>query len=121
MAMSEFPDDIYTEPADVDPDTLSNLGPLRPMAGTWEGVKGLDANPKADGPERQAFIERMELHPIDPQANGPQLLYGLQYLTRIVKPGEVETFHHQVGYWLWEPATQMVIQTLSIPRAQVAM
>ena len=121
MAMSDFPDDIFTEPAEVDPDTLSNLGPLRPMAGTWEGVKGLDVNPKADGPERQPFIERMELHPIDPQANGPQLLYGLQYLTRIVKPGEVETFHHQVGYWLWEPATQMIIQTLSIPRAQVAM
>ncbi len=119
--MNDIPDDIYTEPAEVDPDTLSNLGPLRPMAGTWEGVKGMDVAPKPDGPERQAFIERMELHPIDPQANGPQLLYGLQYLTRIVKPGEVETFHHQVGYWLWEPATQRVIQTLSIPRAQVAM
>jgi hypothetical protein len=119
--MSEFPKDIFTEPEDVDPDTLSNLGPLRALAGIWEGSKGLDVNPKADGPERQAFVERFELQPIDPQLNGPQLLYGLHYVTRIVKPGEVETYHHQTGYWLWEPATGTIIQTLAIPRAQVAL
>jgi hypothetical protein len=119
--MAEFPDDIYTEPSDVDPDTLNNLGPLRALAGAWEGVKGLDVNPKPEGPRRQAFIEHMELQPIDPQLNGPQLLYGLHYVTRIVKPGEVETYHHQTGYWLWEPATGVIIQTLTIPRAQVAM
>ena len=27
----------------------------------------------------------------------------------------------QVGYWLWEPATKTVVQTLAIPRAQVAL
>ncbi|MGH8265019.1 MAG: FABP family protein [Steroidobacteraceae bacterium] len=119
--MAEFPDDIYTEPEDVDRQTLRNLGPLAPMAGLWEGKRGLDVNPKAEGPEKQAYIERYELQPIDPQANGPQLFYGLRYHTRIVKPGEIETFHDQVGYWLWEPATGTVILTLSIPRAQVAM
>jgi hypothetical protein len=119
--MSEFPKDIFTEPQDVDPDTMSHLGPLRALAGIWEGSKGLDVNPKAEGPERQAFVERFELQPIDPQLNGPQLLYGLHYVTRIVKPGEVETYHHQTGYWLWEPATQTIIQTLAIPRAQVAL
>ena len=119
--MSEFPKDIFTEPEDVDPDTLSNLGPLRALAGIWEGAKGMDVNPKAAGPERQAFVERFELQPIDPQLNGPQLLYGLHYVTRIVKPGEVETYHHQTGYWLWEPATGTIIQTLAIPRAQVAL
>ena len=49
--MSNIPDDIFTEPADVDPDTLANLGPLRRLAGAWEGRKGVDLNPKADGPE----------------------------------------------------------------------
>lgn len=119
--MSSFPEDIHTEPEDVDVHTLRNLGPLAPMAGIWEGARGLDVNPKADGPEHQAYVERYELQPIDPQANGPQLFYGLRYHTRIVKPGEVETFHDQVGYWLWEPATETVILTLAIPRAQVAM
>ncbi len=38
----------------------------------------------------------------------------------VVKPGEVENCHDQVVYWLWEPATGVVIQTLAIPRGQVA-
>lgn len=119
--MADFPEDIYTEPSDFDVDTLNNLGPLRAMAGIWEGQRGLDINPKEDGPERQVFDERIELQPIDPQTNGPQLLYGLRYHTRVVKPGEVETYHDQVGYWLWEPATNTVIQTLTIPRGQAVM
>ena len=90
---------------EVDPDTLANLGPLRGLAGVWEGAKGLDVNPKAEGPERAQFIERIELQPIDPQANGPQLFYGLRYHAHILKPGEATTYHDQVGYWLWEPAT----------------
>ena len=118
--MDEFPKDIYTEP-EPDVDTLANLGPLTPMAGIWIGERGLDTNPKADGPERQAYIERYELQPIDAQTNGPQLLYGLRYHTRIVKPDDPETFHDQVGYWLWEPATGALLLTLSIPRGQVAM
>ena len=119
--MNEFPRDIFTEPADVDPDTLANLGPLRALAGIWEGVKGLDVNPKAAGPERQVFVEHIELQPIDPQMNGPQVFYGLRYHTHIVKPGEVETYHDQIGYWLWEPATGLILQTLAIPRGQVAL
>jgi len=112
--------DIYTEP-DGDPDTLANLGPLSPMAGVWEGVKGADQHPVADGLETNAFLEHYEAQPIDRQTNGPQLFYGLRYHTHIVKPGEVETFHDQVGYWLWEPAARTVTLTLGIPRAQVLL
>ncbi|HJV02816.1 MAG TPA: heme-binding beta-barrel domain-containing protein [Burkholderiaceae bacterium] len=119
--MSEFSQDIYTEPANIDIRTLENLGPLRPMAGVWEGKRGLDIKPKADGPRKQAFVERIELQPIDPVTNGPQLFYGLRYLILITKPEQVKTYHEQVGYWLWEPATGTVIQTLAIPRGQIAM
>ncbi len=118
--MSDYPEDIYTEP-DFDVHTLNNLGPLTGMAGIWEGIRGLDVHPAAAGLEKQAFVERVELQPIDPQTNGPQLFYGLRYHTHIVKVGATETFHDQVGYWLWEPATGTVIQTLAIPRGQIAM
>ena len=120
-ASMDIPDDIFTEPENVDPETLANLGPLRRLAGIWEGTRGVDVNPKADGPETRKYYERIEMQPIDPQANGPQLFYGLRYHTRIVKPDDVETFHDQVGYWLWEPATGQIIQTLTIPRGQTAM
>jgi hypothetical protein len=119
--VAQFPVDIYTEPCDLDVDTLSNLGPLRGMAGVWEGARGLDVKPKAEGPKKQAYVERMELQPIDPQTNGPQLFYGLRYHTHIVKPNQVKTYHEQVGFWLWEPAANTVIHTLTIPRAQAVM
>ncbi|MDB5672163.1 MAG: hypothetical protein JWO25_3122 [Alphaproteobacteria bacterium] len=119
--MGDFPKDIFTESADVDPDTLANLGPLRRLAGTWRGEKGQDINPKADGPERRVFMETIDMQPIDPQANGPQLLYGLRYHVHINTPEEAITFHDQVGYWLWEPATGLVMQTVAIPRGQVAL
>jgi len=119
--MQRYGDDIYTEPSGVDVHTLKNLGPLHGMAGIFEGTRSLDINPKAAGPERQEFVERIELQPIDPQTNGPQLFYGLRYHTRIVKPGEIETYHDQVGYWLWEPATGDLIQTVAIPRGQTAL
>jgi hypothetical protein len=119
--MTAFPRDIFTEPVDVDPDTLANLGPLRRLAGIWEGRKGVDLNPKADGPEQRDYVERIELQPIDPQANGPQLLYGLRYHVHILAPPEAATFHDQVGYWLWEPATGMVMQSLTIPRGQAVL
>ena len=118
--MSAFPEDIYTE-QEADPDTLANLGPLRRLAGTWESSAGIDINPKADGPQRREYRERIVLEPIDAQSNGPQLFYGLRYYTHINSSDEDATFHDQTGYWLWEPATGLVMQTLSIPRGQVAV
>ena len=116
-----FPEDIFTEPTDVDPDTLANLGPLRRLAGSWQSAAGADVNPKADGPERRQYIEHSVLEPIDPQTNGPQLFYGLRYHTHITTAEEDITFHDQVGYWLWEPATGLVLQSLTIPRGQAVL
>ncbi|MET4843135.1 hypothetical protein ABIF62_003630 [Bradyrhizobium japonicum] len=86
--MLPIPADIFTEPEDVSPDGLANLGPLRRLAGSWQADKGIDINPKAEGPERRTFIERIRMDPIDPQANGPQLFYGLRYHIHINTPEE---------------------------------
>ncbi|HKX88204.1 MAG TPA: heme-binding beta-barrel domain-containing protein [Sphingopyxis sp.] len=117
----ELPDDIFTEPENVDPETLANLGPLVRLAGIWEGERGVDVNPKADGPETRKYYERIEMQPIDPQANGPQLFYGLRYHVHINTREEDITFHDQVGYWLYEAATGLILQTLAIPRGQIAI
>ena len=118
--MLNVPDDVFTEPESA-PDTLANLGPLRRLAGVWESDQGVDINPKAEGPERRVFRERIQMDPIDAQANGPQLLYGLRYHIHINTPEEAITFHDQVGYWLWEPATGLIMQTIAIPRGQVVL
>ncbi len=112
--------DIYTEPEVIDLDTLRNLGPLAPLAGAWEG-EGVDTHPVADGTEDEPYRERIVFEAIDPQPNGPQLLYGLRYHVHINKLDELITFHDQIGYWLWEPATKTLLQTLAIPRGQVAL
>lgn len=119
--MLPIPADIFTEPADVKPDDLANLGPLRRLAGVWQADKGVDVNPKAGGPERRVFREHIRMEPIDPQTNGPQLFYGLRYHIHINTPEEKITFHDQVGYWLWEPATGLVMQSVTIPRGQVVL
>lgn len=119
--MNPFPEDIFTEKDDVDPDTLSNLGPLRRLAGTWESAAGVDIAPKAPGPERRQYIERIDMQPIDPQANGPQLFYGLRYHVHINTAEEDITFHDQVGYWLWEKETGLILQSLTIPRGQIVL
>jgi hypothetical protein len=119
--MHDYPDDIFTEGEDLSVDTLANLGPLAPLAGTWEGVKGMDVNPYIDAPRRQAYIEHIDMQPVDRQSNGPQVFFGLRYHLHITKPGEVETYHDQVGYWLWEPATGTIVHTLTIPRGQAVL
>ncbi len=118
--MLPVPTDIYAEP-EASPDALANLGPLRGLAGTWAADKGIDINPKAAGPERRVFREHIRMDPIDPQTNGPQLFYGLRYHIHINTPDEQVTFHDQVGYWLWEPATGLILQSLTIPRGQVVL
>jgi hypothetical protein len=118
--MPNVPEDIYTE-TEASPDTLANLGPLRRLAGEWESDGGVDVSPKAPGPEVRQFREHIRMDPIDAQNNGPQLLYGLRYHIHINTPEEAITFHDQVGYWLWEPATGLIMQSITIPRGQAVL
>lgn len=113
--------DIYREPTTVDPNTAKHLGPLRHLPGTWVGLRGMDINPKAEGAKAEPYEDRVTFELIDPQTNGPQLLRGLRYHQRMVQPGKVETFHDQVGYWLWEEKTETLYHTIALPRALSAM
>ena len=112
--------DIYTE-APANPDTFSMLGPIAPLAGKWFGDDGVDTHPQAGGPETEPYVETWDFEVMDPQNNGPQVLYGLRYHVHITKPGELAAFHDQVGYLLYEPETRRIYMTLAIPRGQIAM
>ena len=96
-------------------------GPLRRLAGGLGGAQGHRSQSQGRRSRTPRVHRAIDFQPIDPQANGPQLFYGLRYHIHINTEEEDITFHDQVGYWLWEPATGLVLQTLAIPRGQVVL
>src|SRR4029078_11161886 len=72
--MPNIPDDIFTEPEDISPDTLANLGPLRRLAGVWESDQGVDINPKADGPQPRVYRQQIPMEPILAHGKSPHAL-----------------------------------------------
>jgi hypothetical protein len=99
-------------------DLLGNLGPLAALAGTWEGEKGLDKAPDDDrtGVETNHYRERMTFVPFGPTYNHEQCLYGLRYTTTAWRIGEDESFHEEVGYWLWDAQERQVLRSFMVPR-----
>ncbi|MCO4761236.1 MAG: FABP family protein [Myxococcales bacterium] len=103
-------------------DHAKQLGPLGALIGTWEGNKGADVAPSdAEGPDdrgtaRSAYRERLVFEPIGRVDNHAQKLFGLRYRTTAYRIGADESFHEEVGYWLWEPATEQVMRCFIVPR-----
>lgn len=99
-------------------DTLKELlGPLAPLAGVWEGDKGLDIAPSDDrGIERNPFRERIKFEVMAPIRNHEQVLSGLRYSLVAWERGETDAFHEELGYWLWDPAAKQVKRCFVVPR-----
>ncbi len=95
----------------------SNLGPLKTLAGTWEGIKGDDTAPSDDrGTETNKFKERITLVPINSVQNHEQTLRGLRYATTAWRLGETDPFHEELGYWLWDAQASQVMRCFMVPR-----
>ena len=56
-----------------------------------------------------------------PRPTVPNFSMGCATTPISTQPEEAITFHDQVGYWLWEPATGLIMQTIAIPRGQVVL
>lgn len=98
-------------------DALEGLGPLRVLAGVWEGTKGDDTAPSDDrGIEKNQFRERMVFDPIGRVDNHEQILYGLRYATTAWRIGEDKPFHEEVGYWLWDAKAKQAMRCFIVPR-----
>lgn len=95
----------------------AQLGPLTDLMGVWEGDKGDDIAPSDDrGVENNKYRERLTLEHLGPIQNHEQNLHVLRYSTRAWRLGEENTFHEELGYWSWEPATKQVMRCFLIPR-----
>ena len=101
----------------------AELGPLARLAGTWEGNQGVDVSyHHAEGEIIETpYREKVELKPFGPVDNGVQQLFGLDYRMAAYKEGEDEPFHTEVGYWLWDAATNQVMRCFMVPRGSVVI
>jgi hypothetical protein len=102
----------------MDQKLIENLGPLAPLAGTWEGDKGDDTAPDDDPKETEInkYRESLVLEPFGPVNNHAQTLYGLRYSTTAWRLGEDSPFHEELGYWLWDSAEKQVTKCFLVPR-----
>jgi len=78
----------------------------------------MDVAPEPDGDEHNPYYETLVLEAAGRVTNaGEQTLSVVRYHQVVSRKSNNEVFHDQVGYWLWDPVREVVVQTLTIPRA----
>lgn len=99
---------------------MSELGPLEPFEGNWEGNVGVDVSyhNKDDETAETGYFEKARFTRIPIVENGQQSMHGLNYEMTAWRHGEeaMDPFHDEVGYLLWEEATGQVIRCFAVPR-----
>lgn len=97
---------------------LSSWGPLAHLAGSWRGERGVDfAHSYSLGEAKETpYREECSFQPFGPVDNGTQVLYGLDYRMEAWPIGAPESFHMEVGYWLWDAERHLVMRCFMVPR-----
>lgn len=124
MVVSPYP--VHAQHAHV-----AGLGPLAGLLGVWEGTGGIDISPGV--PDQmlteieRGYRERWVFEEVDPPAeNHTQKTRQVSCDTNAwrgtastagKKGGEA--FHAQRGYWIWDPATKMLLNSFAVPRGIV--
>ena len=99
-----------------------DYGPLTGLIGSWGGDKGLDVAPEPDGSAESPYYETFEFTGCLTVENADsQELAVVRYQQIVTRKSDGKIFHDQTGYWMWDPATGIVMQSLTIPRAVAAL
>jgi hypothetical protein len=94
-----------------------NYGPLAALLGTWAGDKGVDRAPEPEGEERSPYYETIVFEAAGDVTNAEsQILSVVRYHQVASRKSTGKVFHDQVGYWLWDPADNAIVEIFSIPR-----
>lgn len=94
-----------------------DYGPLAVLIGVWAGDKGVDRAPEPDGEERNPYYETIRFEAAGDVTNAEkQTLSIVRYHQVVSRKSNDEVFHDQVGYWLWDPADNTIVETFTIPR-----
>jgi hypothetical protein len=96
-----------------------DYGPLAQLLGKWVGNKGLDNAPDANtNPDLSKFTDEMTFTVSGPAENAEeQALVSVKYQHIVRKAANGLIFHDQIGHWIYEPSTGVIMHSLSIPRA----
>ncbi len=101
-----------SDPADID------YGPLQDLIGVWIGEDGVDVAPEPDGAETNPYFESLTYTAVGDVTNAErQTLAALHYQQVVRRKSNGKVFHHETGYWMWDPDTETVMHSLVIPRA----
>ena len=94
-----------------------DYGPLALLGGVWQGDRGVDVAPEPDGTEESPFYETITFEAIGTVTNAEaQEIAALIYRQVVRRKSNDEVFHDQTGYWMWDAAQKLVMQSLTIPR-----
>ncbi|MCL6414404.1 heme-binding beta-barrel domain-containing protein [Aestuariirhabdus sp. Z084] len=94
-----------------------DYGPLTPLLGRWHGDRGMDRAPEPDGIEQNEYYETLLVEAAGLTTNAEeQELVAVRYHQLVSRKSNDKVFHNETGYWMWEPATGLLMQSYSIPR-----
>ena len=95
-----------------------DYGPLTELIGIWQGDKGMDVAPEPDGSENNPYYETITFSAIGDVTNAEsQTLSVLHYRQIVQRKSNDEVFHDETGYWMWDADAQIIMHSLTIPRA----
>ena len=96
-----------------------DYGPLGALIGQWIGTRGVDVAPDSDAqPDRTKFVDELRFVPSGPAENAEeQELVSVRYHHVVRKTENGKIFHDQIGHWIYEPGTGLIMHSLTIPRA----
>lgn len=96
-----------------------DYGPLAQLLGKWVGEKGLDTAPDANAdPDKNAFSDELTFTISGSAENAEeQELVSVKYHHVVRKRKNGLIFHDQIGHWIYEPSTRLIMHSLTIPRA----
>lgn len=108
-----------------------NYGPLAGLIGVWEGNQGTDVSPAKpnhlETDTETGYRERWVFEGVSPAVeNHDQKLCQLIGDTNAWRgtpstagKNAAEPFHAQRGYWVWDAATGMILNSFAVPRGIV--
>lgn len=95
-----------------------DYGPLAQLLGSWIGNRGLDNAPDANAdPDKTAYTDELIFTLSGPAENAEdQQLVSVKYHHLVRKRENGLIFHDQIGHWIYEKSTGLVMHSLTIPR-----